>query len=193
MVLGETFGNFGFAIACRVLGLRDLGPALSPFNAFMILTGHRDAAAAHAAPLRQRARRGASTSPTTRRCPGSAIPACEGDKYHELAKRYSPKGAGAVFTFGLKGGYEAGVQARVEPQAVLAPRQYRRHALAGDPPGLDHAPPAHRRAADRRRAPARRSCACRWRCRSYPATFFIVRPPRRSTSPPASTTVRPST
>ena len=29
----ETFGNFGFAIACRVLGLRDLGPALSPFNA----------------------------------------------------------------------------------------------------------------------------------------------------------------
>ncbi len=39
MVLGETFGNFGFAIACRVLGLRDLGPALSPFNAFMILTG----------------------------------------------------------------------------------------------------------------------------------------------------------
>ncbi|NEW88625.1 aminotransferase class I/II-fold pyridoxal phosphate-dependent enzyme, partial [Rhodopseudomonas sp. WA056] len=35
----ETFGNFSFAIACRVLGLRDLGPALSPFNAFMLLTG----------------------------------------------------------------------------------------------------------------------------------------------------------
>ena len=39
IVLGETFGNFAFAIACRVLGLRDLGPALSPFNAFLILTG----------------------------------------------------------------------------------------------------------------------------------------------------------
>ena len=39
MVLGETFGNFGFAIAARVLGLRDLGPALSPFNAFLILNG----------------------------------------------------------------------------------------------------------------------------------------------------------
>ena len=39
MVLDETFGNFAFAIACRVLGLRDLGPALSPFNAFLILTG----------------------------------------------------------------------------------------------------------------------------------------------------------
>ncbi len=39
MVLHETFGNFAFAIACRVLGLRDLGPAISPFNAFLILTG----------------------------------------------------------------------------------------------------------------------------------------------------------
>src|SRR5512140_2586893 len=39
IVLAETFGNFAFAIACRVLGLRDLGPALSPFNAFLILTG----------------------------------------------------------------------------------------------------------------------------------------------------------
>ncbi len=39
MKLHETFGNFAFAIACRVLGLRDLGPALSPFNAFLILTG----------------------------------------------------------------------------------------------------------------------------------------------------------
>ncbi len=39
IVLAETFGNFAFAIAVRVLGLRDLGPALSPFNAFQILTG----------------------------------------------------------------------------------------------------------------------------------------------------------
>ena len=39
MVLAETFGNFAFAIACRVLGLRDLGPAISPFNSFLILNG----------------------------------------------------------------------------------------------------------------------------------------------------------
>ena len=37
--LHETFGNFAFAIACRVLGLRDLGPAMSPFNAFLFITG----------------------------------------------------------------------------------------------------------------------------------------------------------
>src|ERR1700686_466034 len=40
IVLHETFGNFAFAIACRVLSLRDMGPALSPFNAFPILTGN---------------------------------------------------------------------------------------------------------------------------------------------------------
>src|ERR1700716_4223666 len=39
IVLHETFGNFAFAIACRVLSLRDMGPALSLFNAFMFLTG----------------------------------------------------------------------------------------------------------------------------------------------------------
>src|SRR3569623_1803410 len=39
IVLHETFGNFAFAIACRVLGLRDLGPALSPFNAFLLSPG----------------------------------------------------------------------------------------------------------------------------------------------------------
>ena len=39
MIFAETFGNFAFALTCRVLGLRDLGPAISPFNAFLFLTG----------------------------------------------------------------------------------------------------------------------------------------------------------
>ena len=54
IVIGETFGNFAFAIAARVLGLRDLGPAISPFNAFLILDGHRDVAAPHPGSFRQR-------------------------------------------------------------------------------------------------------------------------------------------
>ena len=108
IVIGETFGNFAFAIACRVLGLRDLGPALSPFNAFLILTGietlplrmqrHSDNALAVARHLAKH--------------PDVAwvsYPGLEGDKYHALAKKYTPKGAGAVFTFGLKGGYNAGI------------------------------------------------------------------------------------
>ena len=109
MVLAETFGNFGFAIACRVLGLRDLGPALSPFNAFLILTGietlplrmqrHSDNALTVARHL--------STHPAVS---WVSYPGLESDRYHELARRYTPNGCGAVFTFGLKGGYDAGVK-----------------------------------------------------------------------------------
>ncbi len=108
MVLGETFGNFAFAIATRVLGLRDLGPALSPFNAFMILTG------IETLPLRMQ-RHSDNALAVAKHLAGHpavewvSYPGLEGDRYNSLAKRYCPKGAGAVFTFGLKGGYDAGV------------------------------------------------------------------------------------
>ena len=62
MVLGETFGNFAFAIATRVLGLRDMGPALVALQRLPDPARHRDPAAAHAAPFRQRACRSPSTS-----------------------------------------------------------------------------------------------------------------------------------
>lgn len=108
-VLHQTFGNFAFAIACRVLGLRDLGPAISPFNAFMILTGietlplrmqrHSDNALKVAEFL--------SNHPKVSWVSYAGLP---DDKTHALQQKYMPKGAGAVFTFGLNGGYEAGVQ-----------------------------------------------------------------------------------
>ena len=109
MVLGETFGNFAFAIACRVLGLRDLGPALSPFNAFLLLTG------IETLPLRLQRQCDSTLAVAKHLAQHPAVgwvsyPGLEGDKYHDLAKRYSPKGSGAVFTFGVKGGYEAGVK-----------------------------------------------------------------------------------
>jgi O-acetylhomoserine (thiol)-lyase len=109
MVLGETFGNFAFAIATRVLGLRDLGPALSPFNAFMLLTG------IETLPLRMQRHCDSTQKVAEHLAKHPAVewvsyPGLPGDKYHELAKRYVPKGAGAVFTFGLKGGYDAGVK-----------------------------------------------------------------------------------
>ncbi len=109
MVLGETFGNFGFAIACRVLGLRDLGPALSPFNAFLILNG------IETLPLRMQ-RHSDNALAVAEHLAGHgkvswvSYPGLRADRYHNLAKQYCPKGAGAVFTFGLKGGYEAGVK-----------------------------------------------------------------------------------
>jgi len=109
MVLGETFGAFAFAIACRVLGLRDLGPALSPFNAFLILNG------IETLPLRmQRHSDNALTVAQHLATHGQvdwvSYPGLPGDRYHNLAKAYAPKGAGAVFTIGLKGGYDAGVK-----------------------------------------------------------------------------------
>lgn len=109
MVLAETFGNFAFAIAARVLGLRDLGPAISPFNAFMILTGIETLPlrmAKHCANA-QAIAEFLSQHPAVSWVSYAGLP---GDKYHALAGRYMPKGAGAVFTFGLKGGYEAGIK-----------------------------------------------------------------------------------
>ncbi|SEI03942.1 O-acetylhomoserine sulfhydrylase [Rhizobium tibeticum] len=107
VVLHSTFGNFAFAIACRVLGLRDLGPAISPFNAFLILTGietlplrmqrHSDNAIAVAKWLKAHSK-----------IAWVNYSGLDDDPNHALQQRYSPKGAGSVFTFGVKGGYEAG-------------------------------------------------------------------------------------
>jgi O-acetylhomoserine (thiol)-lyase len=109
MRLYETFGGIAFAIACRVLGLRDLGPAIAPLNAFLILTGmetlslrmqrHCDNALAVAQWLAK-----------NKHVAWVNYAGLAGDKHHALHRKYMPKGAGAVFTFGLKGGYDAGVK-----------------------------------------------------------------------------------
>jgi O-acetylhomoserine (thiol)-lyase len=109
IVLHETFGNFAFAIACRVLALRDIGPALSPFNAFLIITG------IETLPLRMQrhcdnALAVAQWLVGHRSVAWVSYPGLPDDRYYKLAKRYVPKGAGSVFTFGLKGGYDAGVK-----------------------------------------------------------------------------------
>ena len=109
MRIAETFGNFAFAIAARVLGLRDLGPAIAPFNAFLILTG------IETLPLRM-ARHCENATAVAEHLAGHEQVAwvnyagLKANKYNALAKKICPKGAGAVFTFGLKGGYEAGVK-----------------------------------------------------------------------------------
>ncbi len=105
----ETFGGIAFAIACRVLGLRDLGPSIAPLNSFLILTGMETLA------LRMRKHcdntlevaTWLSKHPKVAWVNYAGLP---GDKHHALQQKYAPKGAGAVFTFGLKGGYDAGVK-----------------------------------------------------------------------------------
>jgi O-acetylhomoserine (thiol)-lyase len=106
--LAETFGNFAFAIACRVLGLRDLGPCISPFNAFLILNG------IETLPLRMQRHcdntlKVAEWLEAHDQVAWVSYAGLKSSPYNELAKKYVPKGAGAVLTFSLKGGYDAGV------------------------------------------------------------------------------------
>lgn len=109
MVLHETFGNFAFAIACRVLGLRDFGPAISPFNAFMILTGIETLALR----MQRHSDNALEVANWLAKHDKVSWVSYAGRPEHEnhaLQQRYAPKGGGAVFTFGLKGGYESGVK-----------------------------------------------------------------------------------
>ncbi|MEH6528110.1 MAG: O-acetylhomoserine aminocarboxypropyltransferase [Sneathiella sp.] len=105
----ETFGELGFGIACRALGLRDLGPALSPFNAFLILTG------IETLPLRmeRHSRNALAVANYLKDHDKVAWVSYAGlpsDPYYELGQKYLNDGAGAVLTFGIKGGYLAGIQ-----------------------------------------------------------------------------------
>jgi len=106
--LHETFGTIAFAIACRVLGLRDLGPAMAPMNAFLLLTG------CETLPLRMQrhcdnALQVAHHLKAHDKVAWVSYAGLKEDPGHALMQKISPKGAGAVFTFGVKGGYEAGV------------------------------------------------------------------------------------
>jgi O-acetylhomoserine (thiol)-lyase len=106
--LWETFGDLAYATACRVLGLRDLGPALSPMNAFLVLTG------IETLPLRMQKHcdNALAVARWLKRHPKVAwvnYAGLEDDACYNLHRTYCPRGAGAVFTFGVKGGFEAGV------------------------------------------------------------------------------------
>jgi O-acetylhomoserine (thiol)-lyase len=105
----ETFGDFAFIMKARVEGLRDLGPALSPFNAFLFLQGietlglrmERHVANAKAV---------ASFLAEHRAVSWVNYPALPTSPYHALAARYMPKGPGAILTFGVQGGRPAGAR-----------------------------------------------------------------------------------
>ncbi len=106
----ETFGDFGFSMKARAVALRDLGPALSPTNAFFILTGietlplRMDRHVANAQAIADFL----ATHPAVAWVSYAGLPASPS---HELARRYLPRGPGSVFTIGLRGGFEAGIRA----------------------------------------------------------------------------------
>jgi O-acetylhomoserine (thiol)-lyase len=108
--LHETFGGIAFAIAARVLGLRDLGPAIAPLNAFLILTGMETLSLR----MQRHCDNTLKVAEWLAKHPKVSwvnYAGLKDHKHHALHKKYCPRGAGSVFTFGLKGGYDAGVKA----------------------------------------------------------------------------------
>jgi len=105
----ETFGDFGFTMKCRMEGLRTLGPALSPFNAFLLLQG------IETLPLRME-RHCANALAVARHLEAHPkvrwvnYPGLHSSRYNDLARRYMPRGAGAVLTFGIVGEGSAGAK-----------------------------------------------------------------------------------
>ncbi len=103
----ETFGDFGFTMKCRMEGMRTFGPALSPFNAFLLLQGvetlslrmdrHCSNALAVAKHLQQHPK-----------VAWVNYPGLSDHPDYGLVQKYLPKGAGAVLSFGIKGGAKAG-------------------------------------------------------------------------------------
>jgi len=102
----ETFGAISFIIKARVEGLRDIGPCVSPFNAFLFLQGIETLGMRMDRHL-ENTLHVATYLESHESITWVKYPSLASSKYHPLAERYTPKGAGAVFSFGVKGGFEA--------------------------------------------------------------------------------------
>src|SRR6266851_3570770 len=105
----ETFGDFGFTMKARMEILRVFGPTLSPFNAWMLLQGietlpvRMERHCANAVAV-------ANFLQSHPKVSWVNYPGLANSPYHALAKRYMPRGAGALLAFGIKGGYDAAVK-----------------------------------------------------------------------------------
>src|SRR5262245_15815121 len=103
----EAFGNLAFIIKARVQGLRDTGACLSPFNAFLLLQG---AETLHLR-MQRHSENALAVAKYLKKHPGIEwvnYPGLEDSPYFALTRKYMPDGAGAIITFGIRGGYEAG-------------------------------------------------------------------------------------
>jgi len=103
----ETFGVYGYLMKLRAESLRDLGAAMSPFNAFLFLLG------IETLPLRmaRHVENAKAVAEWLERQPGVTnvrYPGLASSPYAALARKYLPLGAGAIFSFDLPGGREAG-------------------------------------------------------------------------------------
>ena len=100
------FGNIAFAIRARVIGLRDFGPSLSPFNSFLLIQG-LETISLRVERIVENALKLAQFLESHPKVELVNYPGLPSSKYHELAKKYLKRGFGGVFTFRIKGGREA--------------------------------------------------------------------------------------
>jgi O-acetylhomoserine (thiol)-lyase len=105
----ENFGDFAFTTKARAVALRDFGPTLAPMNAFLTITGIETLHLRMARHV-ENAQKLAEFLAVHPKVAWVSYAGLKDSPYHALAKKYLPKGAGAVFTFGVKGGYEAGIR-----------------------------------------------------------------------------------
>ena len=102
-------GDIAFATKLRAQQLRDTGACLSPFNAFLLLTGVETLSLR----VERHCQNALAIAQFLAASPKVAwvnYPALPGDKYHARQQKYAPRGAGGIFSFGLAGGYPAGVK-----------------------------------------------------------------------------------
>jgi O-acetylhomoserine (thiol)-lyase len=105
----ENFGDFAFTTKARAVALRDYGPTMAPMNAFLTITGIETL---HVRMERHvaNAQKVAEFLEQHPRVAWVSYAGLESSSYKALARKYMPRGAGAVFTFGVRGGYEAGIK-----------------------------------------------------------------------------------
>jgi len=103
----ETFGDFAYIMKARVEGLRDYGPALSPFNSFLFLQGLETLKLRMECHCRN-TQEVAGFLAKHPRVAWVNYPGLASSPYYKLAQKYLPRGAGAILSFGIRGGMEAG-------------------------------------------------------------------------------------
>jgi O-acetylhomoserine (thiol)-lyase len=105
----ENFREYGYLMRARAEVMRDVGAALSPFHAFLLLIGLETLSLR----MQRHVENAAVVAHFLNDHPAVAwirYPIFDGNPWTPLAEKYVPEGPGAVFTFGVNGGYDAGVK-----------------------------------------------------------------------------------
>lgn len=109
LIFADAFGPAALAFKIRTTLLRDTGAALSPFNSFLLTQGVETLSLRMERHV-ENAQKVAEFLEDNEKVEWIDFAGLESSEYYDLKEKYLPKGAGSIFTFGVKGGYEAGIK-----------------------------------------------------------------------------------